>query len=76
MDQSDGTDENHTYEKSFLSLEYLHAIMSWRPFTHTRYMCSETVAVLLKAAGRWDHTTSAMPIHIITHTPGELHQVF
>lgn len=76
MDQTDGNLRNHTYEKSFLSMEYLYAIMGWLPFTKTRYMCSETVAVLLRAAGRWEYTTSAMPIHIRDRTPGEFLKVF
>jgi len=74
MDQTDG--ENHTYEKSFLSPEYFHALMGWPPFTHTRYMCSEAVAVLLRAAGRWEHTTSVMPIHIKNRISGEFRRVF
>lgn len=69
MDLSDGNLKNHTYEKSFLSL-------GWLPSTKTRYMCSETVAVLLRAAGRWEYTTSVMPIHLRDRIPGEFLRVF
>ena len=50
--------------------------MGWTPHTVNRYMCSETIAVILAAGGRWQGTTSAMPIHLRDTTPGTTTKVF
>lgn len=76
LNQGSDDPDHHTYETCFCTPEYFHAFMGWSPYTASRYMCSETIATILKAGGRWQGTTSVMPIKLRNHTPGTTVQVF
>ena len=72
-----GTPTTHNYERRVWSREYLHALCGLRPYTTSRYMCSENTAVILRAGGRWgDRSTAVMPSHIRRRVPGPLVKVF
>jgi hypothetical protein len=76
LNEGSADPDHHTYETCFCTPEYFHAIMGWPPYTINRYMCSEAIAIILKAGGRWQCTTSVTPIKLRDHTPGTLVQVF
>ena len=71
-----GTADFSTYEKSFFAREYLHAIMGWERHSENKYMCSETIALILKAGGRIKGSASIMPVHILRQIDGTLMQIF
>jgi hypothetical protein len=73
---NEGTAQHSTYEKSFFARDYLHAIMGWQRHTERRYMCSETIASILKAGGRLSGRVCIMPVDIVNAIDGDMRQLF
>ena len=50
--QSEYEDGKRAGKRTFLSRDYLHAVLGWERHTTDRYTCSDLVASILKAGGR------------------------